>query len=98
MVTPGRRMVFNRGHPIPATTLPSETATLAGQIDYSAVVAEGEQAGEYGGDPPVQISRGKAYWSHRKLYSASGGWMYIWMLKLLKCVPQSPVCTFHDFV
>ncbi|PBK67682.1 hypothetical protein ARMSODRAFT_1020214 [Armillaria solidipes] len=41
MVPTGMRMVLNMEHTIPATVLhPTTSTTLAGQIDYSAVVAE----------------------------------------------------------
>jgi len=40
MVPEGMRMVLNMEHTIPATVVHSTTATaLAGQIDYSAIVA-----------------------------------------------------------
>ena len=55
MVAPGRRMVLNAEHPIPETTLPSKTTTLAGQMDYSVVMAEEEQASERGGDRPFRL-------------------------------------------
>ena len=47
MVPEGMRMVLNMEHTIPATVVhTTTTTTLAGQIDYSAVVADEEDAGK----------------------------------------------------
>ncbi|KAK0434304.1 hypothetical protein EV421DRAFT_1740954 [Armillaria borealis] len=47
MVPTGMRMVLNMEHTIPATVLhPTTSTTLAGQIDYSAIVAEEGVAGK----------------------------------------------------
>ncbi len=47
MVPTGMRMVLNMEHTIPTTVVhPTTFTTLAGQIDYSAVVAEETVAGK----------------------------------------------------
>lgn len=46
LVSEGKRMVMNMEHTIPSTRVfPTAMTTLAGQIDYSAIVAKTEVAG-----------------------------------------------------
>ncbi|TFY74734.1 hypothetical protein EWM64_g9278, partial [Hericium alpestre] len=58
MVPPGMRMVLNEDHTIPSTAIrPTSLTTLAGQMDYSAVVAKERAAAIILDDPLMSTIR-----------------------------------------